>query len=87
MFSVDLLKSLKKPWFFETLKEDGSFNRHVIMDTLFTWRLVTEAKGRMLCDLTIDIIHLDVFPIDSTFSDRFADWDRGKEHEAIHRYM
>lgn len=87
MFSVDLLKRMKKPWFIEFIKDDGSFDRHVHMDTKFTWRLVNEAGGRILCDLTIDIIHLDVFPIDESFGERFKDWPKTKAQEALHKHL
>jgi len=73
MFDVGLLKKLEKPWFKEAPPDEDGF-RSAKMDTLFAWRLVSEAGGKILCDLTIDVMHLDVFPIDGTYGDRFADW-------------
>lgn len=87
MFDINLLHALKKPWFYEHLRHDGSYDRIPKMDTVFSWRLVNEAGGRMLCDLTIDIVHLDVFPIDESFGDRFLDWPKWKDREALHRRL
>ena len=77
MFSVSLLKALQKPWFREGEPDESGF-RSAKMDTTFSWRLCTEAKGRILADLTIDIKHLDVFPIDETYGIRFGDWTAEK---------
>jgi len=73
MIDVNLIQALKKPWFKEAEPDEDGF-RAAKMDTTFMYRLVTEAGGRMLCDLTIDVQHLDVFPIDETYGIRFGDW-------------
>ena len=86
MIDVDLLYAMKKPWFVE-MPADINARRIAAMDTTFTWRLTTEAKGRMICDLTIDIQHLDVFPIDETYSDRFSDWEEGERKNVLCRYL
>ena len=72
IFPVELIQALKKPWFREMDADDDGF-RQAAMDTTWCYRMVTEAGGRMLCDLTVRIRHLDIFPIDETFSERFAD--------------
>jgi hypothetical protein len=77
MFDVGLLHALEKPWFREGEPDEEGF-RAAKMDTTFTWRLCTEAQGKILADLTIDIQHLDVFPIDETYGERFADWTKEK---------
>jgi len=77
MFSVDLLHAMKKPWFIESQPDEDGFVE-ARMDTTFSWRLVTEAQGRILADLTINIQHLDVFPIDETYGIRFGDWTQEK---------
>ena len=86
IFDVDLLLALKKPWFKEA-EADEDAKRPAKMDTTFVWRLCTEAGGRLLCDTTINVTHLDVFPIDDSFPDRFADWPRDNAKEAIRRDM
>jgi len=78
MFDVNILKSLKKPWFREDIRDDGSYQRNVVMDTTFTYRLSTEAHAKILCDLTIDIVHLDVFPIDESYAEKFPEYERNK---------
>lgn len=75
MFDVNLLRSLKKPWFKEFFSDREKYERHLMMDTMFVYRLGTEANARILCDLTIKILHLDVFPIDPSFGDKFDDAD------------
>ncbi len=74
MFNAKLLLSLEKPWFFETILDRRRFERAYTMDSTFSWRLVREAGARILCDLTIDIAHMDIFPITEDYGDRFEDW-------------
>lgn len=73
MFHVDHLKALEKPWFSETL-DPVNYYRIANMDCTFVWRLQTEAHASVWVDTTIDVKHLDVFQIDSTFPERFEDW-------------
>ena len=82
MFDVNLLRVLEKPWFREAKPDDDGF-RPAKMDTLFAWRLVSQAHARILADLTIDIKHLDVFPIDESYGERFKDWDREERQKKI----
>jgi len=86
MFDVNLLGKMKKPWFTERVSDDD-YNRTASMDTTFCYRLMVEGGARILCDLTIDIIHLDVFPIDESYGDRFKDWPKWKAQEALHKYL
>jgi hypothetical protein len=81
MFSVKLLDNLKKPWFREAEPDENGF-RSAKMDTTFVWRLCTEAGGRVLADLTIDVKHLDVFPIDETYGERFSDWTKEEREKS-----
>lgn len=86
IFDVNLILSLKKPWFRES-KADEDGKRPATMDTTFVWRLCTEAHGRLLCDTTINVAHMDVFAIDDSFPDRFADWPRENAKQDIRRDM
>ncbi len=86
IFDAALLGAMKKPWFREA-QADENGRRPASMDTGFVWRLVTEAGARLLCDTTIQVSHLDVFPIDDTFGDRFADWPNNVQQETIRRDM
>jgi hypothetical protein len=73
MFDAKLLLTLQKPWFAETII-DNSYNREATMDTRFVHRLTQIAKSKILCDCTIGVKHLDIFPIDPSYGDRFSDW-------------
>jgi hypothetical protein len=73
LFDVEILKGLKKPWFSETVV-DKDYNRDTTMDTKFSYRLVKQSKSKILCDCTIGVKHLDIFPIDPSYGDRFSDW-------------
>jgi len=73
MFDINLLQSLKKPWFKEYFSDEENYERHLIMDSMFVYRLGTEANARILCDLTIKILHIDIFPIDPSFAEKFED--------------
>jgi hypothetical protein len=87
IFPVELIRALEKPWFKEYPADEDAW-RPAVMDTYFAYRLVTEAGGRILWDTTIDVIHLDVFPIDETYSERFHDWTEPRdEKEAVCRSL
>ena len=73
MFPVDDLLMLKKPWFIETFTRD-KYKRLATMDTGFTWRLRWEAHAKIWVDTSIKIRHLNIFEVDDTYQDRFADW-------------
>lgn len=82
VFDVALLNNLKKPWLRESEADDMGC-RPCTMDTTFAWRLITEAGGRLLCDCSIKVLHLDAFAIDESYGDRFADWPYEKANEPI----
>lgn len=86
-FDINLLDNMEKPWFFENIDYPDKFDRSASMDTTFVWRLNTEAGGKTICDLTIDVAHMDVFPIDESYGDRFMDWPKWRAHESLHRYL
>ena len=73
MFDINIIKGMKKPWFKERLKKDGSYQRLPVMDTFFTYRISTEMNVKILCDLSIKVQHVDVFPIDASYGDKFED--------------
>jgi len=83
MFDVDLLHNLKKPWFREADADDDAW-RPASMDTTFVWRMCQEAGGRFLCDQTINVAHLDVFPIDESYPERFNDWPKEKAEKTLY---
>ena len=73
MFHRDHLLSLKKPWFFETFDKE-TYGRRAMMDTFFSWRLISEAGTGLFCDTSIKIGHIHDMVIDESFQDRFDDW-------------
>lgn len=85
MFHADHLLSLKRPWFFETF-DAKTYRRQSIMDTMFSWRLQTQAHAKLWCDTSITVKHLHTFSIDDTFQDRFDDWmTEGGESDIVAR--
>ena len=77
MFHRDHLLALKRPWFKESVEPDGptsNYRRWASMDTVFVWRLQHEGHARVYCDTTINVRHLNIFPVDDSFQDRFLDW-------------
>jgi hypothetical protein len=75
MFESYLLKRIKKPWFMEIPPNSVDGKRKAGMDTGFVWRLTQEAKAECLCDLSIDVKHIDAFEIDDSYTERFPDWE------------
>jgi len=73
LFDVDVLLALKRPWFYETVNHETQI-RTACMDTRFVFRLINEAGADVWCDTTIEITHLNIFRVDSTFPGRFQDW-------------
>lgn len=87
MFHRDHLLALKLPWFSETYNPQ-TMARLASMDTTFVWRLQVEAGAHVYVDTTIDVKHLHIFPIDATYSQRFADWAQpGAGDPAICNYI
>lgn len=75
MFYTEHLMSLERPWFFETIDRESQI-RIANMDCTFAWRLQMEAGAKIWVDTTIMVQHLHVFPVDDTYSERFADWKK-----------
>lgn len=73
MFPTDVLRGLRKPWFFETVDPTNQ-QRIANMDCNFVWRLRAEAHVRVWVDTTIKVGHAHVFTVDDSYQERFADW-------------
>jgi hypothetical protein len=73
LMKAAIFAGLQKPYFEEFIKKDGRYSRYCVQDSHFVFRCTVESGARMLCDPTIEIIHLDVFGIDRTYSERFKD--------------
>jgi len=73
LFHRDHLLALKRPWFNETINPE-TYERLASMDTVFVWRLQSEAQAKVWVDTTIKVRHLHPFQIDESYSERFADW-------------
>lgn len=73
MMKAEIFDGLQKPYFEEFIKKDGRYSRYCVQDSDFVYRCTVESGARMLCDTTIKIIHLDIFGIDETYSERFKD--------------
>ena len=73
LFSREVLLSLKLPWFYERVDPE-SFHRVADQDSRFISRLQIEAGVALWVDTTIQVRHANVFLIDNTYSERFADW-------------
>jgi hypothetical protein len=86
IFKAGILKSLRRPWYFNTFKpEDWSLVQGE--DGVFFHRLEKELGVKSWVDTTIRVKHAHVFGIDETFPDRFADWqERGAGEEEICNY-
>jgi hypothetical protein len=86
MFHKDHILSLKKPWFYEKV-DPQTMTRLACMDTVFVWRLQSEAYAKVWVDTTILVKHAHVFQIDDSFQNRFDDWmEPGMGDETICAY-
>ena len=72
MFKREHLEKLKKPWLQETIENRERFTCSNSTDSAFILRFRRELKLKVWLDTTIMIIHLDIFEIDDTFSERFS---------------
>lgn len=72
-FHRDIILSLKRPWFYETVDHESQI-RTACMDTRAVFRMINEAGVDVWVDTTIQVKHLHIFAIDETFPARFADW-------------
>lgn len=77
MFHRQHLMQMQRPWFYEKINNDGSYNRTACMDCTFVWRLKWEAHASVWVDTTIKVKHLHQFAIDDTYQHRFRDWEQG----------
>jgi len=73
MFKADVIRHMKKPWFFEFIQREPLFNRMPVQDSHFVFRCTVEGGNRLWLDTTIGAKHLDIFPIDETYTERFKD--------------
>jgi hypothetical protein len=73
MFKTEMIESMKKPLFFEFVQREPLFNRIPVQDSHFVWRCTVEGGNTLWLDTTIRASHLDVFPIDETYGERFKD--------------
>lgn len=86
MFPAEILHRLKMPWFAETYNPQ-TMQRLASMDTTWVWRLQAECGARVWVDCSIPVEHLNIFPIDPSYSARFSDWALpGAGDPAICRY-
>ena len=72
LMKSEIFRGLEAPFFREFILDDHTFARSPIMDTSFVLKC-TLGGAKLWLDTTIKIVHLDVFPIDWTYQDRFAD--------------
>lgn len=73
MLKADILRDMKQPWFMEFIQREPLFNRIPVQDSHFVYRCTVEGGNRMWLDTTIGAYHLDIFPIDETYTERFKD--------------
>jgi len=73
LMKAEIFDGLEKPYFEEWIKKDGRYSRYAVQDSRFTSRCTFEGGARMFCDTSIKIVHLDVFGIDETYTNRFID--------------
>lgn len=73
MMKAEILNGMVKPYFTEVLKPDKLYGRWPVQDSTFVYNCTVIAGARMLCDTTIKLRHIDIFPIDETYSERFKD--------------
>lgn len=73
LMKAEIFGSVAVPWFVERLAGDHSYSRIPVMDTGFVLRCTLEYGARLWLDTSIHSEHLDIFPIDWTYQDRFED--------------
>ena len=73
MMKSEIFDGLEKPYFEEHIKKDGKYTRYAIQDSHFVYRCTLLSGARLFCDTSIKLVHLDVFGIDDTYSERFKD--------------
>jgi hypothetical protein len=73
MFKIDVVSDMPKPWFSEFIQSKELFSRYPVQDSHFTYRCTIVGGHGLWLDTTINAYHLDVFPIDETYEQRFSD--------------
>jgi hypothetical protein len=73
LFKREHIENLEPPWFQEFISKPLLYERTAIQDSHFTYRLTIDHGLRLWCDTTIEVLHLEIFGIDRTFSERFKD--------------
>lgn len=73
LMKAEILDGLERPYFEEHIKKDGKYSRFPIQDSHFVYRCTLLSGARLFCDTSIKLVHLDVFGIDETYSERFKD--------------
>uniref|UniRef100_A0A6M3IND6 Glycosyltransferase n=1 Tax=viral metagenome TaxID=1070528 RepID=A0A6M3IND6_9ZZZZ len=74
LMKSEIFNKLDKPYFQETVKNDGLLKRWAIMDSNFVYKCTSPpVSAKMFCDTSIKLVHLDVFGIDESYSERFKD--------------
>jgi hypothetical protein len=71
-----VFEEMTRPWFVDHGQPDSlNFERSATNDTGFVMRATGHYGFRLWLDTSIDFRHLDIFPIDETYQDRFKDKD------------
>jgi hypothetical protein len=73
LMKSEILDGMEQPYFEEFIKKDNRYGRWCVQDSNFVYRCTVESGARLLCDTTLKLIHLDVFGIDETYTERFKD--------------
>jgi hypothetical protein len=73
LMKAEILDGLERPYFEEHIKRDKMFGREAIQDSTFVSRCTIHGGARLFCDTSIKLIHIDIFGIDETYSERFMD--------------
>lgn len=73
LMKAEILEGLEKPYFEEHIRKDGKYSRYAIQDSHFVYRCTLLGGARLFFDTSIKLVHLDVFGIDETYSERFKD--------------
>lgn len=70
----EVFEAMERPWFKERLLEgDKNFRRHATNDTAFVASAVFDYGFKLWLNTDIDARHLEIFPIDETYAERFKD--------------
>jgi hypothetical protein len=73
LMKAEIFDGLEKPYFEEFIKRDGRYGRWCVQDTDFVQRCTIHSGAKLFCDTSIKLVHLDVFGIDESYTERFKD--------------